>query len=214
MRALPWAVVLLLACGIQKDKGSETGDSGTSAEDTSIHSSGDTPTASTSGSTGSSGPAGESGEPTTGTTDMCAQFCDKLSACGLDGAFDGCPCLGDATAGPKCLAAWEKTTQCFEAATCAELNDDTSACWIDFMSAYEQCSAGEDGCETWILAGGPDDGTCTFGEDCIGAPTKEVHCDAVSCACTIDGMQVGTCPAEGVCGDLSAADSRIAACCG
>jgi hypothetical protein len=70
MRAIPWAVVLLFACGPKVNTGSETGDSGTSSEDTTILPSGDTPPASTSGSTGSSGSTGgETGqEPTSGST--------------------------------------------------------------------------------------------------------------------------------------------------
>lgn len=206
MRTFAWVLVGLLACG-SKDAGSEGGETASSGS-----TGGDASGGSTGAADAGSGDGSGTGEPT-GGGGACDPFCDKLVACGLDGAFEGCPCNAD-LGGAKCLARWDEATQCFAAATCAALQNEEGPCWSLFLGAYEQCSAGEDGCELYLVGGGPDDGTCTFGQECVDAPNLELHCDDATCTCTSDGAPAGSCPADGVCdaldGDLAA---KIAACC-
>jgi hypothetical protein len=114
-----------------------------------------------------------------------------------------------------CLAGWQATTECFVAASCAELNEGTGPCWDAYQSTIERCILGEDGCDAYVLVGtGDPPGTCTFGEDCIGQPGKEVHCEGEQCVCQIGGEQAGSCPADDICDDLDAIEAKIAACCG
>ncbi len=163
--------------------------------------------------TTSDGSGGSAGDETAGGVELCADFCARLVACGLDGAFDGCPCEG-LIMGAKCVAAWETTVQCFNMASCMALGDGVSPCWSSYELAIEQCILGEDGCETFILNGGDPEGSCTFGEDCLDQPEKLVHCDEQQCICSVADQEVGACPADGVCGDDELIDARIAECCG
>lgn len=209
------AVTMALACGPQKNTG-DTGDTTSSTGDAPTTS----PTSSSSPTTpdptvanSTSGSSGDTGDSTGGSADICTGFCDKLTECELDGGFDGCPCYGLDDSGPKCQAAWQMTANCFEAASCAELNTGEGPCWELFNTGYEQCLFGEDGCEGYVLIGGGEPpGTCTFGEDCLDMPTKEVHCEGDTCSCKIGETEVGTCPAGDVCRTYET-DLKVAECC-
>jgi len=211
------AAVFASGCGPKNDPIDEPGDESGS---TTTGEQPDLTTTSTGGSSSSTDTpttsATSTGGETTGEIDpICDGFCDKLVECELDGAFDGCPCYDLESFGPKCQAGWQMTADCFEAATCDELDVDEGPCWNSFQATYEQCIAGEDDCDVYIL-GGTDEppGECTFGEECISMPEKIVKCVADTCTCTIDDMAVGTCPADDVCSDFVAVEAWIAECCG
>ncbi|MDC0717428.1 hypothetical protein [Nannocystis bainbridge] len=146
---------------------------------------------------------------------LCQQFCDRLVACGLDGVFDGCPCQPDQVSGTQCVHHWGLTVECFATNTCESLESEASPCWKDFQNAVDWCRYGEDGCAIFQEFGGeePSDG-CVFVDECLEAPSRRLECDAVSCACEVDGAPAGTCAPEGVCDDFDLAPARFDACCG
>ncbi|MFY0534646.1 hypothetical protein [Nannocystis pusilla] len=146
MRRFLSVVLVALGCESKDDEPSSgTVSSSTSDATTSGSTSTGGDTTETSGPSESSGPTtgdtGTTGDTTGGsTTDgsdaVCVPFCDRMFECGLDGAFRGCPCE---VTGPTCAAEWEKTTQCFETATCSELQDEAHPCWELFAAALDQC---------------------------------------------------------------------------
>ncbi|WAS96031.1 hypothetical protein [Nannocystis punicea] len=161
-------------------------------------------------------------EPTTvdssasATTDdgesLCQAFCDRLIACGLGGAFDGCPCT-PAEANATCFQEWKLTVECFEFDTCESLESGVSPCWKDFTKA---AICGDDSCEISQDFGGdvPVDG-CAFSQECLEALNRRLVCDQAMCLCEIDGMPVamGTCWQSSVCRDAELAAERIENCC-
>ncbi|WP_143140389.1 hypothetical protein [Nannocystis exedens] len=155
MRTVLCVVLVALGCG-SKDDGTASGSGGSStggatmggststgggatdSSGTSGPTTGDTETTGDSGTTGDTGATGDTtGGSTTGGGDrVCEQFCGRMIECGLDAAFGGCPCE---VTGPMCATKWEEATQCFEAATCTELQDEAHPCWERFVAAIDQC---------------------------------------------------------------------------
>ena len=216
------AVVLTVACGPKNGPIDETGGESSGPGTGTGTSTGEQPdpttssgeTAGTSTASASSSQGGTAGTTTGEPDGICGSFCGRLFECGLDGAFDGCPCGGLETAGPKCVAAWALTADCFEAASCEVLETGEGTCWEHYVAAVEQCTLGEDGCEGFVLIGGEQPpGTCAFGEDCLDQPEKLVECEADTCKCTIGDVEVGTCPADNICGEFAMYDAKVAECC-
>lgn len=207
--------LVLAACGPVNPPVSETGEGGSSAGTTS-GASGETAGTAVTGppTSGFSGEGGSGSDPGLCGDGLCGRFWVRWEECGLDGTVDGCPCFSET--GEKCVAAWDELIACFESTTCAEIvADGEGPCWVAYSRAYEQCTLGEGGCELFMQIGGPNDGTCAFGEDCIDQPEKLVECGAETCTCTIAGKVVGMCPADGVCDDFAAQSAeKVAACCG
>lgn len=158
-----------------------TGGSGTGGQSSTTGSSG-APEPTTVGTTATS--SGD--EPTSGTSSpdpggdpgvSCQQFCDRLTACELDGAFDGCPCQPELLSGAQCLQRWQLAAKCFEIDTCRSLQSGESPCWNDYLAAMEWCLFGEDGCELFH----------EFGEDtppdgCVYVDESSRRRAAASCA--------------------------------
>lgn len=159
---------------------------------------------------------GEPLDPDADVGEMCAHLCDRIVECGADPGLEGCPC--DETIPQFCVAEWYEVTNCFDQAACTELYDWEHPCWLALGHAYEKCAYGEDGCEDYI--GGtfpePPAGTCFFGRDCLDAPSKDVECEMDACTCSVEGVQVGSCPGEGVCAfdDEALLAAKIDECCG
>lgn len=196
-----------------------TGGSGTGGQPGTSESSG-APEPTTGGATASS----SGSEPTSGTSSsdpgrdpaaVCQQFCDRLMACELEGAFDGCPCQPELLSGTNCLQRWQLAAACFEKDTCRSLESGESPCWNDFSAATEWCLFGDDGCEIFQEFGGdtPPDG-CVYVDECLEAPSRRIVCDAAECTCEIDGAPAGTCAPEGVCDAIELVPARLDACCG
>lgn len=200
-------VLLLNACAPKK--GSDDG--GASATSDSHSGTASSDASNTSTPTSSAATGNESDDGATEGAQLCLEFCARFTMCDLDGAFEGCPC--DNPTGQKCVAAWSQALQCFIVESCAELSGGTSRCWGDYEMAVVQCGLGEDNCDFFVQVGGPPDGSCTFGEECLGQPEKLVHCDDTECTCTTNGQVKGICPADGVCGDDNLIPTKVAECC-
>lgn len=228
---------MMLACE-QKD-GDPQGETETAASTATDATGAPDPTGG-SGTDGQSGTSGSSGapepttggttstasgsEPTSGTSSsdpggdpatVCQQFCDRLVACELDGAFDVCPCDPAKVSGAECLKRWKAAAECFEGDTCRSLESGESPCWNDYLAASDWCLFGEDGCEIFHEFGEdtPPDG-CVYVDECLEAPSRRLVCDAAACTCEIDGVPAGTCAPEGVCRDIDLVPARLDACCG
>ncbi|MCY1013950.1 hypothetical protein OV079_52180 [Nannocystis pusilla] len=48
---------------------------------------------------------------------------------------------------------------------------------------------------------------------CPDAPTQEIFCDAETCVCSVDGVEVAQCPADNVCAEGDAIFDKMASCC-
>lgn len=140
----------------------------------------------------------------------CAGFCDKLTACGLDGAFDGCPCEGFEDVGAECTAAWDKVYPCMVAETCGAIADDTSPCWALYIDAIDVCSGGGDDC---LVSGqAPMLGPCWFQIECPDEPTQRIECDMMTCTCLLDGAAQLTCRSDDACATATYSDKFFECC--
>lgn len=159
---------------------------------------------------------GEPLDPDADVGEMCLHLCMRISDCGADPGLEGCPC--DETLPALCTPEFYDATNCFDQAACPDLYNFDHPCWQKLIYAFDKCAYGEDGCEEYIGGTFPDppNGTCLFGRDCLDMPSKDVECEMDSCTCSIDGMQVGTCPGDGVCAfdDDALLSAKIDECCG
>ncbi|MCY1069229.1 hypothetical protein OV090_31100 [Nannocystis sp. RBIL2] len=141
---------------------------------------------------------------------LCQAVCDRLVACGLGDAFNGCPCTPTEA---KCSQQWKLTLECFWIDSCESLEAGTSPCWKDFAKAT---ICGDESCEISQEFGEdvPADG-CAFNQECLEAPQKRrLVCDQATCVCEIDGVPlVMGCTPSGVCQDAELAAERLEGCC-
>lgn len=155
-------------------------------------------------------------DPDADVGEMCMHLCERISECGADPGLEGCPC--DDTVPEHCVAEWYEVTNCFDQAVCTELYDFEHPCWLAMVHAYEKCEYGEDGCGDYIGGSFPEPptGTCSFGRDCLDKPSKDVECELDVCTCSIEGVEVGMCPGDGVCAfdDEALVAAKIDECCG
>lgn len=232
--------VFLMACPGGKDGGaSESGgaDSTVGADDDSGATLGmsSAPTTAESGteSVGSGSTGSDSGDSTgvmtapTVTGDEvtgepgktpCEASCELGGECGLVVEVETCVviCTNDnAELPPECREATEATLACLATLTCEQLEVAQEAgptpCQSQQFMEFEVCQ--EPSCD-WG-AGGDQAGTeCMLMINCPGKPEQEMKCDMETCVCLEDGVEVGSCPADGVCLDLGNIQDKGPGCCG
>lgn len=168
--------------------------------------------ASTSGAASTGAPTGGATGATTGAEPpaTCDGFCEKLSACGLDGAFDVCPCLGQGDISVECTESWQKVYPCMVAESCEAVADMSSACWTLYLDAVDVCSGGGDECVVSGSPPGPEE-TCWFEFECP-EQTRRIECDAETCTCLTDGVAGKSCLSEDACATMTIADKFFACC--
>lgn len=213
MRIAARTLVCLLALGCPPRNPPITSPEDTGATDTGAPTTGDF----SSDDSGFVDPTmGEPLDPNASTAEMCLHLCMRVDVCDTDPGFEGCPC--DEFVPAFCVAEWFDVTHCFDQTSCTELQTFEGPCWDKLEHAYLKCEFGEDGCEEYIVGMFPEPpaGSCGFGRECLDMPSKDVTCEADTCTCTVDGMQVGTCPGGGVCelDDPAARSAKIDECCG
>lgn len=201
---LPLALVLVLAGCTDKDDAESEGAVTTSTSTTDVTTAGDS-ASSTSAATEGSSSTTTSGDPaTTGELECadppdqiasCDRFCGRLEACDLDGAFDGCPCVGFDGVNDCCDAGWGAVADCFDALTCAEIEDEArNRCWALYVTTIEVCIGDEQRCLHTFSP--PDESPCYEQDECTDAPVERIECADGICVCTMDGGEVGSCAGE------------------
>lgn len=91
-----------------------------------------------------------------------------------------------------CEAATIERYICLATLTCEELLNGFRACADIAQQSAEACS---DGC---VIGGGSDNGECSYGFYCPEL-VQEMRCDAETCICLENRIEVGSCDAMGIC---------------
>lgn len=170
------------------------------------------------GDTQGSGPTEEGGS--TGVpSGPCEAVCEAQVACGIEvnpgECFAACESELDELRG-ECLAVTEVAIECLAGLAC-----DVLAEALMGKGPHPCVGAQHDvevacGSESCNLGGGGDMmGTfCQLSIDCPNQPLLEMQCDTQTCTCTEDGVETGTCEADGVCQDLNSLGEFAPGCCG
>lgn len=160
---------------------------------------------------------------TTGDAELsaCEAMCQNALGCRLVGDANVCVglCLEkfEGAAG-SCVAAHEAMNACFSTLSCEHLElafagDLGHPCGSEQLDKSEACD-NPVSCDSG--GGGDIDGThCELTLQCGGDPVRDMKCDAEQCLCLVDGEQVGSCAADGVCDqEFDALATKAVECCG
>ncbi|PCC68633.1 hypothetical protein SAMN02745121_05307 [Nannocystis exedens] len=207
-----------------------TGDSTTDASTTGDSTTDESPTSS---ATTDDGATTENDEPTVATTgedtgdttgpvgpvdpahqSACEAACQRFGECEpeTDGAECVLGCLGEFQGLPsECVALNLAVVQCIPELSCPEIAGEIEETPCDDeLEALIACDGGGDECTQSIHEG---EGECGVSTSCPDAPTQEFICDADTCVCTVDGVEVAQCPADGVCAEGDAIFDKMHSCC-
>ncbi|MFY0534146.1 hypothetical protein [Nannocystis pusilla] len=161
----------------------------------------------------------DTGSETTGPVDpehqsACEAACQLIFECegGGDGSLAECAqdCTSEFPELPaECVPLNLAFVQCIAQLTCAELDGEEEPCAAE-IEAVETCAGFGDECTQAVSE--EDDG-CGVSTFCPDAPTQEIFCDAETCVCSVDGVEVAQCPADNVCAEGDAIFDKMASCC-
>ena len=161
----------------------------------------------------------DTGSDTTGPVDpehqsACEAACKLMLECeGEDEAgVDACAteCAGEfQELEAECVPLNLAVAQCIAQLTCAELDGEEEPCDAEFL-ALEACAGSGQECTQSVGQEADGCGVSTF---CPEQPTREIFCDAETCVCSLDGVEVAQCPADDVCAEGDAIFDKMASCC-
>lgn len=147
----------------------------------------------------------------------CEAYCGRWAECGFPSDLESCISGCIESIGPvegACKAAHQDQLACTVGLTCEQLFDapgEGGPCAAEVDAIASACG-GNGECSTDILGG---EGECALSLDCVGEPLQEMKCDATTCACLVDGKQVGECAADGICvNDIEGIMAKAQTCCG
>lgn len=162
----------------------------------------------------------DTGSDPTGPVDpehqsACEDACQFLLGCegGGDGTLAECAqeCASEFQGlEAECVPLHLTFVQCIAQLTCAELDGEEEPCAAE-LQAVEACAGFEDPCTFGVSDEG--DESCGLSKSCSDAPTQEIICDAETCVCSVDGVEVAQCPADNVCAEGDAIFDKMASCC-
>ncbi|MBZ5710524.1 hypothetical protein [Nannocystis pusilla] len=190
-----------------------TAETPTTDAETTTATTGDDEATTTEGATTSDDPT--IGDP--GDADLyeaCTATCERQVECGttteLMPCIVGCALQFNQVA-EECLPVTLDFLLCLSQASCSDLEGEVSEgpCADVFGSFLVCADTGPVGCEQSLSEGEE----CGLTNECPGEPTQELVCDADTCTCFEDGMEVASCPAEGVCQQGDAIFDKFADCC-
>lgn len=150
----------------------------------------------------------------------CQAFCDLADSCMLDSGGDCVMGCVDEFAGGmgECAAAIDDYLMCLANMTCMELldlfdNAIEGPCAAVIDAANMACDMGGGDCTTGV-GGNPQGTECSWTTECPDMPVQEMQCNKDECVCLVDGVEMGTCPAEMVCKNVDQLDVKASDCCG
>ena len=156
---------------------------------------------------------------TTGVVEpsSCELLCQHAVECEVANDLEVCVslCSDLAEAPGACGAASEVVNACFIGLSCEHLGIALNGglahpCSAEQLDRQEACGSLE--CDTG--GGGDIGGTeCELELLCGIDPLRRMECDAEQCVCIVDGQQVGSCAADGVCDDLQSLSEKGISCC-
>ncbi|MEM7153792.1 MAG: hypothetical protein AAF799_13170 [Myxococcota bacterium] len=166
---------------------------------------------------------GGSSDDTTGTPGtICESTCENLAKC-KDAPFAGC--VLECEEYFEQIAGFEDCEQaaldlyaCFGQAECDEIY---GGCQPEIDAEFLACEEGL-GC-TQFVSGANDGSNCLIEQTCGDGLERYLECEAGTCTCFDQGMDVGTCPQQELCLDLADAqfpesqalvDDFLMECCG
>lgn len=151
----------------------------------------------------------------------CELMCQNVVDCELGQDPVSCTALCEANlaeAGPDCAAATSTALTCFGSLSCEHLalaleGELGHPCGPEQFDRDTTCGGGPVSCDSG--GGGAFDGSaCELEAQCPGEPLHKMECDTQQCVCLEDGVQVGSCPVDEACKDLSGLDAKAMNCCG
>ncbi len=150
----------------------------------------------------------------------CQAICDLGVSCMLDPGADCVMGCVDEFAGAmgECAAAIDVYLMCLANMTCMELidlfdNGIEGPCAAAVDAANMACDMGGGDCTTGVGTN-PQGTECSWTTECPDMPVQEMQCTKDQCVCLVDGVEMGTCPAEMVCKDANQLDLKASDCCG
>lgn len=222
-RARCWVFALAAACGPEQGPNDSAGDD-EAGDDTTASDDGGPSTSPVDSSNGTANDGASTAEATNGSDDASD---GPVSACEADPA-SGClaycmlanecfgvnePCESTCErevgqSGPACAQATCEFYACLGASDCAALEGGPPAC-IPLEEALED-TCGSDGGKCFVGASAT--GKCQY--SCGGIPNQLMACEANTCTCLEDDVQVGMCEIQDACDRLAMLDDHAARCCG
>ncbi len=174
-----------------------TSDQGTAADDASTSNTGIDPSQSSSQGTGDSSMDSSGDGMAPGIEEACELNCAMGMRCFPENPPPAScveTCVDAATGNglEGCEAATIERYLCLAGLTCEELLDGFRACADVVQQSADACN---DGC---VIGGGSENGECSYGFYC---PELEqvMRCDAETCVCLENRVEVGSCEAMGIC---------------
>lgn len=168
-----------------------------------------TTTATTDSTTGEPGPVE--------FDEACAAVCDKYAQCWQPNPFPDLAscrwlCARDySPEAPGCVAATIDANLCRVKLSCDALNEFPVVECADLDAEKEALCPAH--CEATFVQQSPT--ACGIGQQCPDAPEELFSCKGDTCSCEVDGVEVSTCPADGVClGGYPEWAAAANACCG
>ncbi|MCY1062791.1 hypothetical protein [Nannocystis sp. SCPEA4] len=146
--------------------------------------------------------------------DACKAVCERRVECGIVTEVKTCTvgCVLEFNeVAEECLPTSLDLLQCLSQSSCPELEGpvEEGPCEEVYGMTLVCTDPGPVGCEQSLSEGEE----CGLKNECPGEPTQEMVCDADTCTCFEDGMEVASCPADGVCQQGDAIFDTFAACC-
>jgi hypothetical protein len=183
-----------------------TGDSTSDHEEPTVGTTGEDTEGSTSGPVGPVDPEHQS---------ACESSCQQTVACEGGGDDEVAECVSNCTSefqeiDAECVANQLIYLQCLPKLLC-DPNAPVEESCVEAFEAQVICGSGAEECIHSMEEGG--EGVCGLGLSCPDLPTYEIRCEADTCVCTRDGVEVAQCPADDVCAQGDAIFDKLYDCC-